>query len=377
MQGRTRERLAVFLPSMREGGAERSTARLTRGMAQQGHAVDLVLAQAEGPHLAEVDAAVRVVDLGAPRMALALPALVRYLRRERPRALLAIMNYASITALWARALARVPTRVVVSERNTLSNAASAARSLRDRAMPWLIRRFYPWADVVLGNSRGVAEDLVLHGLAREKVGYIYNPIVTPELASRADAPVEHPWLAPGLPPVVLGVGRLRPQKDFATLIRALALVRRKRPARLLILGEGDERGALEALARELGVAEDVSLPGFLPNPHAFMRRVAVFVLSSAWEGLPNVLIEAMACGARVVSTDCPSGPREILAGGRHGALVPVGDAEAMAAAIERALAGGLAPPPPESWRPFLLETAVAQYLDVLLGAGRGTPLPRE
>jgi len=313
---------------------------LARGFYDQGINVDLVLAKAEGPYLSEVPAGVRVIDLHSSRVLFSLPGLVRYLRRERPQSILSAMNHANIVAIWARKLARVQSRVVVTVHNTLSRATTNSSNFRVRLMPRLIRIFYPWADAVVAVSGGVAEDLAkTTGLPQERIRVIYNPIVTPELLEKAKKAVEHPWFAPGEPPVILSVGRLTKQKDYPTLIQAFALVRRKYPARLMILGEGEERAKLEALAQELALQDDISLPGFVDNPYAYMARSAVFVLSSAWEGFGNVLVEAMAVGTPVVATGCPSGPAEILEGGKWGKLVPVGDANAMAQAILSTLSG--------------------------------------
>ncbi len=361
------KRLALFVPSMRAGGAERVTLILAREIAARGHAVDLLLAQAEGPHLAEVHESVRVVDLKASRVLTSLLPLVRYLRQERPQALLSMMVHTNIVALWACRLAGVSTRTVVSERVTLSWRTEHTRSKRGWLWPWLIKLFYPWADGIIAVSNGVADDLVqVAGIPREYVRTIYNPIVRPELREKAQAPLDHPWFKPGQPPVVLAAGRLTAQKGFPTLIQAFARVCQVLPARLLILGEGEQRLALETLIRQLGLEKDVSLPGFEANPYPYMARASVFVLSSRWEGLPCVLIEALACGAPLIATDCPSGPREILKDGQYGQLVPVGDIAALAQAIEMALGGKIPPPPEESWRPFELETVVNQYMNVLL-----------
>ena len=309
----------------------------------------------------------RVVDLKASRVLASLPALVRYLRRKQPQAMLSAMGYANIVALWARRLAGVPTRVVVSERNTLSSSVQHASSWRGRLMPHLIRRFYPLADGIVAVSKGVADDLAqVTGIPREHIQVIYNPVVTPELQEKAQAPLEHPWFAPGESPVLLAVGRLTAQKDFPTLIHAFAQVRRACSVRLLILGDGEERPALEAIVRRLGLERDVSLPGWVSNPYAYMARASLFVLSSRWEGLPGVLIEAMYCGMLLIATDCPSGPREILRNGQYGHLVPVGDVAALALAIESALAGKRPGLTRESWRPFELETVVTQYINLLL-----------
>jgi len=362
-----RDGLSIFVPSLRGGGAERVMVHLARGFAERGFRVDLVLAKAEGPYLAEVPPSVRVVDLKASRMLYSLPRLVRYLRKERPTALLSALDHANLVALWARDLARVPTRVVVSVRNTLSQATVHAPDQRAKWIPLGIRLFYPRAEAVVAVSQGVAEDLVrLTSLPREKIRVIYNPVVTPELFAKAEEPLDHPWFAPGEPPVILAVGRLTEQKDFPTLIRAFALVRAQRPARLMILGEGELRPQLEALVHELGLQDDVALPGFVANPFAYMARAAVFVLSSRWEGLPGALIQAMACGTPVVSTDCPSGPREILEDGRWGRLVPVGDVNALAEAMATTLDETEHPDVAARAKEFNVNYAVENYLKVLL-----------
>lgn len=366
--GMTRKRLAVFAPSMAEGGAERGALKLAEGLAQRGFDVDLVLANAEGPRLAEIPAEVRLVDLGARRVLSCLPGLVRYLRREKPVALASVLDHANVVALWARKLGRYPGRVVVIEQNTLSEAARNGKSRRDRMMPRMVSRFYPWADYVVGVSAGVTADLVeLTSLRPEKVRVIFNPIVTADIAEKAKAPVDHAWFSDGSS-VFVAAGRLRPQKDFPTLLHAFAQVRAKRPARLLVLGEGPERERLEALTRALRISDDVLLHGSTSNPYAYMARASAFVLSSRWEGLPTVLIEALSCGVPVIATDCPSGPREILAEGEYGRLVPVGDADALAVAMEAALDGELLRPPPESWRPYALDAVVDEYLPLLVGS---------
>jgi len=361
-------RIAIFMPSLFGAGGQRSMLNLAQGLAENGCAVDLVLAQAEGAFLNEVPESVRVVDLKASRALTSLPALVRYLRREQPEAMLSVFGYVNIIALWAWRIARVRTRLFVNEQNTVSQEAGNSKRWRGRLTPRLMKHFYPWADGIVVVSEGVRDDMAQStSIPRERITVIYNPsVVKADVLEKAQAPLNHPWFAPDQPPVLVAVGRLQPQKDYPTLLRAFAQVRRKRPARLLILGEGEERPMLEALIKELDLDQDVGLPGFVMNPFAYMSRASLFVLSSRWEGLPTVVVEALCCGTRVVSTDCPSGPREILKNGEYGHLVPVGDAEALAGAIDSALlAQGT--PPPESWRAYELETVVNQYAELLLG----------
>jgi glycosyltransferase involved in cell wall biosynthesis len=258
--------------------------------------------------------------------------------------------------------------MAVNEQNTISVSSQNSVQRRQRLLPRLVRQFYPLAEHIIGNSQGVAEDLLrVTGLPCDRVKIIYNPVVTPELGELKEAEVQHPWFDHGQPPVILAVGRLKPQKDFSTLIQAFARVRHTRPSRLLILGEGPERDALKTMVRELGLEEDVSLPGYVENPLAYMSRASLFVLSSRWEGLPTVLIEALYCGVPVISTDCPSGPREILADGQHGSLIPVQDVSALAEAINLGLNGQIPRPSRESWRPYELGVVVDQYTRLLVG----------
>ncbi len=359
-------RIALYMPLLSCGGAERVFLLLGKGFAQRGFDVDLVLANAAGPYLNQVPSEVRMVNLRASRVLWSLLPLVRYLRAHRPAVLIAALEHANMIAILARRIARTPTRVIVTVHSTMSVATRKSATTRARLIPFLARRLFPLADKVIAVSQGVADDaLQLYRLRREQVQVIYNPVVTPELLDLANQPLDHPWFAEGQPPVVLGVGRLTAEKDFPTLIHAFARVRQQRLARLLILGEGEERPALESLIRSMGLEQDAVLPGFVENPFAYMKRAAVFVLSSRWEGLPTVLIEAMACGTPVVSTDCPSGPREILEDGKWGKLVPVGDPDNLAEAILETLNNPPAYDPSLRAVDFSLERAVEAYLNVL------------
>ncbi|WP_281383389.1 glycosyltransferase [Pseudoxanthomonas broegbernensis] len=356
------------MPSLRGGGTERAMLTLANGFAARGVRTDLVLALAEGPYLIDVAPAVRVVDLDSRRVSTSLPGLARYLRREQPRAMLSALSHANVIAAVAKGLSRGSTRLVVSERTHVSQNLHRSGSLRDRAMLPVMRFAYRNADAIVAVSHGVADDLRnAISVPKERIHVIYNPVVTPGLEGLASAPIDHPWLRGGEPPVVLAAGRLTPAKDYPTLLRAFAKVRRQRDCRLVILGEGELRHSLEMLIGDLGLGSCVQLPGFADNPFAWMRHAALFVLSSAWEGLPNVLIQAMACGTPVISTDCPSGPREILEDGKWGTLVPVADADALSEAIIERL-GETGPNDPRVRASYFgVDRSLDSYLGLLLG----------
>jgi glycosyltransferase involved in cell wall biosynthesis len=264
--------------------------------------------------------------------------LVFHLRRIRPKGMVAVGTKANLLCAWATWLPGLGVRFWASLHHDLSSEMKgwSARKRRRRIRLW--GRILAKAKGLIAVSRGVADDFVAAtGIEGARVRVVYNPIVDAGLAARADEPLAHPWLTGGGPPVILGVGRLTGQKDFATLVSAFALVRAGRPCRLLIIGEGEEREPLAALVETLGVQDTVQLAGFQPNPLPFMREARLLVMSSRWEGFGNVLVEALHCGTPVVSTDCPHGPREVLAGGELGRLVPVGDPQALADAIIESL----------------------------------------
>jgi glycosyltransferase involved in cell wall biosynthesis len=357
--------IAFFLPSVRAGGAQRVIVNLAQGMTARGIPVDVVLATKDGAFLDQLPATVRLVDLRAGRLFRSLAPLITYLRRERPRVLVSSMSHANLIAIWAGRLAGRRTPVVVTVHTTASQSNTPGGWVLSR----LIRTFYPRASSVVAVSQGAADDIARSsGVPRERVRVIYNPVITPALLQQIGQTPTHPWFAPGQPPVILGVGRLTAAKDFPTLIRAFARVRRHRNVHLMIVGEGEERGRLETLVRELGLDDVVSLPGYQENAGAYMAKSALFVLSSAWEGLPTVLIEALAAGARVVSTDCPSGPREILQQGRLGTLVPVGDVARLAEAMISSLDRPPSTDPAEGLLPFTRDVAVDEYLRLIEGA---------
>ena len=368
--------IAMVIPSLGGGGAERTALRVAGGLAVRGHKVDIVLFEPHVAYPAEVSEAARLIVLcgraaWARREPSEMPAgalwwpehasilkglrlaaglvrdfpaaapvllgrralgralrLARYAARERPDILFANLGQAEFAAFFADRIADAFPPIVPVMRNV---EAPGTRPTKRR------RLLFPAAAHVAAVSRGVAKNIArVVGVPEERIAVIYNPAVMPAVLRRAEEDPGHPWFGDRGPPVVLGVGRLVPQKDFATLVEAFRRVLVERPCRLLILGEGPMRHELEERVRVLGLEESVSLPGWADNPYAFMSRAALFVLSSRHEGFPGALVEALACGCPSVSIDCPAGPSEILED--PALLAPVGDSEALARVMLQALA---------------------------------------
>lgn len=368
-------RVAFFMPSLTGGGVERVLVRLAGAFAERGCKVDLVVSRtngtlpegstAEGSFVSQVPASVRVVDLGRKRVLMSLPGLAAYLKRERPDSLLAGMEHVNLVALWAKRLAGVDTRVVIGVHNTESECREGS-ALKRRVIRTFLKRSLPHAAGIVAVSKGVADDYaVFMDIPRERVRVIYNPAVAPDILAQASAEPRHPWYAAKTTPLILSAGRLTTAKNHALLVRAMKTVHAKTGARLVILGEGPERARLTAEIARAGLDQAVDLPGFSDNPYAFMKRSDAFVLSSKWEGLPTVLIEAMSLGTPAVSTDCPSGPREIFEGGKWGRLVPLDDEEAMAAALIETLGDKRRDAAVGRAADFSVDKIVREYADAL------------
>ena len=364
--------IAFFLPHFRPSGGVKVYLAIAIGLARRMHRVVLATCEPDGPLRSSLPPAIEVVPLvpstpirarlaplRAPFLTAAaflgpvtlepdlhpamlfVDALAGFLKAQEPCSLYSGGIYENAAAWLAKKASGARTRLVFSEHNTLTRHHPYGRGLRQLWLPPLVRRTYPDAAAIVAVSSALADDVARRNrLDRARIAVIHNPAVPEDIAARTAEPVAHPWFAKGAPPVILGAGRLSAAKDFQTLVRAFALVRAQREARLVILGAAKTAKKtaksivqLQRLADDLGVGADLWLPGMVPNPLAFMARAGIYVLSSRQEGLPTVLIEALASGCPCVATDCPSGPQEILDGGRYGRLVPVGEPRAMADAI--------------------------------------------
>ncbi len=330
--------IAIYMHDLAGGGVERMKMDLIRNFQHGGALVTLLLHSDAGDLSALLPDGLRVVAFGTRRTVADVVPLARFLRRERPDILLSSLDHNNVIALLAKAVALSRSKVVICQHNALSSEAGAAAAWKYRVIPLLYRCLAPFADGLVTVSRGVADDLAqVCGIARGRISVVHNPVIGEDFARKLGGQAEHPWFGDGGPRPFVSAGRLVEQKDHETLLRAFALYLRREHGRLVILGAGPRRAALEALAAELGIAGHVWFAGFQENPIPFVREAAAFVLSSRYEGFGNVLVEALGCGTPVISTDCPYGPAEILADGSYGRLVPPGDAAALAEALDPGL----------------------------------------
>lgn len=343
---------------------------LARAIAGQGIETDLILAhdrdelghESGYPNL-------RYVRFGRARLLHAILPLAAYLKRSRPDVLLATLNYANVAAIIARRLGNRRTRLVLREASSVSHySLGVDENKGDALVRWACARLYPRADGFIAVSDGVARNMTEHlGVDPGRISVVYNPLPVNEIRAQAAEPAGHPWFQGPAPPVMINIGRLSLQKDQATLVEAFSQVRARLHARLVILGEGPQRVPLEHLVRERGLQDDVWMPGFMDNPYRFLARSRVLVLSSRVEGLPNVLMEAMACGVPIISTDCPNGPNEILENGKWGRLVPPRDPQALAAAMLVELEKGRERMDfTAALEKYQLDCVTSRYLEILL-----------
>lgn len=336
-------KVAYFYTIFRNAAMARWLKNITNNIDQSKYAVSFVGLKIEESFKVEIPKDVCMVNLSNPYTPTALLKLILYFRKERPDIFVSAFPHINILTMMAKMISGVSTKVILTDHNHFFGLARNARSLYRRffglfILPHLMRIFYPLSDVVICASEGVAESILDVVNIPDKVLVIYYPVATDIIQDLSGEPVDHPWFLQSEIPVVLAAGRLINQKDFPTLLRAFKLVIQAQPARLIILGEGKDREKLEKLAESLGIFDHVAFLGFQKNPFKYMGKASVFVLSSIHEGFGNVLVEAMACGTPVISTDCKSGPGEIIENGKSGILVPVGDYQSLSKAIIRVLA---------------------------------------
>lgn len=369
--------ITFFLPTSGGGGAEGVITTVAGELSARGYTIDLLLGESSGEETDESLNGVNVFGFDEPRLFNSIQPLCTYLRNNKPKVIVSTIYASNIIVALSHFLTRSDSRLVLRIANTPSVYHSSS-SPKDITSRHLLPLSYQRADEIIAISRGVKQDLVKSfSVPESKISVVYNPIDLKRVDQLSTVDPDHPWftVGDGEFETIVGMGRLTPQKDFETLLRAFERVHDRRSnTRLVVFGEGERRPALTSLANHLGIEEAVSLPGYVKNPYRYLSNADLFVLSSAWEGFGNVLLEALACECPIVSTDCPNGPREILADGKYGRLVPVGGVDAMKTAIIESLKE---PNSPGELRDraseFDVEDIVDQYETVLT---KGTRNPR-
>lgn len=342
---------------------------LANEFSSRGYAVDLVLVNSIGPYCSMVSDGVRVINLKQTRTLFSLPLLIRYLRSEQPVSLLSALDHANIIAWTARFLSRAQTRIVVSMRNNFSaQFATLGYNLFTKfVLKQIVKVAYKNSDQIIAISQGVANDLVrAFDIDIRKINVIYNPIDAKAIGTQISDFTQSISDFSLAKKNIFAMGRLVDQKGFSDLIKAFALVSKKFSVHLFILGEGPLLDNLKQLARSLGVLNSITFLGFVKNPFVLLKQADLFVFSSIHEGFGNALLEAMACGVPIVSTNCPSGPSEILEDGKWGSLVPVGDISALAQAMEDSLVAATHPDVATRAAHFNIARIADEYIHVLL-----------
>jgi len=336
-ENNSRKRVAFHFATLAQGGVERMRIVLAEEFMKNNIDVDFVLCRAEGPLLASVPPGVRIINLNVRRSMNSLPGLIGYLKREAPDVMVASLPHQNISSIIAKRLSGARTRVFVTFHNAMSEEGNAKNGSFIRLIPHVYKVLLPLADGVIAVSQGVARDLQERtGISKGMVEVLYNPAFPSNLVERAGEPVMDPVFDESSP-LLISVGRLHPQKGYDTLLAAFARARNLINCRLAICGEGAELGRLQQLAVELGVETYVNFLGFQENPLKYINRSSRFVMSSRYEGFGNVLVEALACGKPVISTNCNYGPSEIIDDPKYGILVPVDDIDSLSDAIVQSI----------------------------------------
>lgn len=361
-----RKHIAIFIPHMQCGGIARNMVNLSKVFVENNYCVDIVLPKANGPFLDKLDERVNVIDLKCrSTIWLALPRIIHYIRENKPDVVLSAPEKTSVILTIAKKRLGNKFKSIIRISSALSINLPRDPQWRTRKIiPYLLKRYYKYSDEIVAISDGVAGDLY-DNFGVKCTRRIYNGIISKDLFKQAEEPVDEDFFGHG-DKIILSVGRLTEQKNQKLLIDAFSRIAHK-GYRLVILGEGDKINDLTAQVKRLGLTGKVSIPGFVSNPYKFMAKSSLFVISSDWEGLCNVIIEALALGVPVVSTDCPYGPREILKGGKFGHLVPTGNVEEMAAAMLQSLEGDKRVPLLSDLNEFTIEESSRQYMELFEG----------
>ena len=329
--------ITFLLAAFSVGGAQSVMVNLANNLANKGIKIDFLVADNSGPFSNKLDTRVNLIDLKTKRISRSLFAVTKYLKVVKPNILFCTQKHTNILACISKMLSRTPIKLVLRESSTPS-VQYLNSTKKEKFIYQIAKLFYPIADYFIGQSIGLTNDCIsFYRIPKNKIKSIVNPIISKKIFELSKETCDHPWINSNTP-ILISIGRICVAKDFETLIRAFSIVRKKKNCKLIILGNIEPKEIhlferLKKLISQLGLEQEISFPGFQQNPFSYLTNTNVYVLSSVYEGLPGALIQAMALGCNVVSTDCPNGPREIISRGESGILVPVKDYEGLAKGI--------------------------------------------
>jgi glycosyltransferase involved in cell wall biosynthesis len=342
-QSKSKIKVVFFISNFKVGGSEKSILNLLKNLNQDNFQKSLLLQKKIGDLIIEIPSDVLIRELSTFYPGSTLFSLIKYMYQEKPDIIMSVFPRLNIITILAKILSRSKTKIIISERSTFSRLSKYAahkiynKLISHSILPILAKIFYKRADLIICVSRGVADDISKIIGKLPSIMVIYNPVLDDNILEFIKEPLTSLNINNPSLPIILAVGRVTKAKDYPTMLKAFSIVLEEMPANLLIIGDGEDRKKIENIIKELDISKNVFLFGFQKNPLKYMAKADVFVLSSILEGFPNVLVEAMACGVPVVSTDCQSGPNEIIEDGKNGLLVPVGNEKAIAEAIVKLL----------------------------------------
>lgn len=360
------KKIALFLFSLNGGGSEKVLINLAEGFINNGYQVDIVLVKKEGDYKSQINESIKLIDLDVKRGLLSIFGLIKYLKNNTVDVIIAPWCHLNIMTVIAKIVSRSKCKVILTEHTVSTIDIENSKGFLAKITPKLMKTFYPMADEIVAVSQGVANNLSkLIDVPIKQINVIYNPLISKNFIADSYKEVEDEWFNNLEGKKIISVGRLSKSKDFPTLIKAFKLINEKHLANLIIIGEGEDRELLNRMIEEYGLKDKVFLPGFKDTPQKYLRKCDVFAFPSLWEGLGNVIVEAMATDLPVVCTDCPIGPREILKDGEYGKLVPIGDYVKLAEEIEKVLVSQKEVNYQEALKRFEFKTNINKYIELI------------
>lgn len=360
----TKPSYVFFVPSL-EGGIGRITTLLALGMQAEGKKVEVWSASKASGYAFELQQKVKVRYIGKGSVRSSIFSLSRALKKYSPTSLISASFHANCVAIFVSIFTKTKTNFAIADHPSLDSALKEFSLIKRIMWMFLIFILYRFADKHIAVSKGVANAMSKFGrIKMSNISILPNPVITDKIFTDASVKINHPFFQNNKP-VFLYVGRLSYEKDVSNLLYSFKKVQESIASHLIIIGDGPDRKDLEQIAKKINISDKISFLGHQDNPYPYFLQSDLLVLSSTREGLPTVLIEALALGLKVVSTDCPSGPSEILDNGTYGTLVKLGDSNAFAESIVSTLNSSTPKVPKSELEKYTVKSAVLNYIKTL------------